>query len=100
MNNTEFPRLRIEVDSVKDRVIHMFSLQHGEMQRLLEEVIEEEMSPEKIHAMMREKVRLQMTAAVSSQIEHFFKWGDGAKLVKSLVEDSIKKELGMTGGGS
>ena len=97
IDSSNVPVLRLELDSMRERVLHAYMSRSGEIGEMVEKALEEALTPEKLEQQIRAEVAVHTKAAVAEQIKRFFQYGDGHKYVKNVVDAALKSELLLQG---
>lgn len=84
MSNS-LPMIRIDIEHFRESVHHAMMLRDDEIKKYVAENLDRALKNINIENI----VEKQMRACIEKEIEDFFKWGDGAKAVKSAVKSSL-----------
>lgn len=95
MNDPRIPTLRIELDAIRENFISAYMTRTGEIEKMVAQIIEAELTPEVLQRHIQEEVRNHLGTAIRKQVKSFFDYGDGHRYVQGIVEAVMKGELGI-----
>lgn len=79
------PIIRIELESMKTAMSHAFSEQMLQMDVMFKQAVEDACEPYRVKAMLAKEAKRCLDDAVRSEVEEYFKYGEGRELVKERV---------------
>jgi len=85
----DLPKIRIEVENMRYQIIHAFASHNDEIEKAVEteliKVIQDYDFAGEINQIAREVI----TQAVKSNLEHFFQYGEGYKIIGEAVAQTL-----------
>lgn len=91
--SVSIPIITLKIDGMRH---HMQLALHEHMMQIdsdVQNAIKEFCTPEHIQDLVSECAEREIEAALKEEIASFFKYGDGRKLIKEIVESQVKKPL-------
>lgn len=86
------PIIRIEVETMKQSMVHMFSQQMLSLDALFKEALDDVCKPEKVQAILTDAANKYMKEALETEIQRYFMFGEGRKFISEKVKEKLDKE--------
>ena len=87
------PLIRIELESMKQTMIHAFSSQMFQLDTQFKKALEEACHPDNIDRILTESANSAIKEVIEEEINNFFRNGDGRKFVAEKVREKLGQEL-------
>jgi len=88
------PLIKIEVEHMRQSMIHAFSEHVLKMDGLFQQAITKACKPEVVQEIVDDAARRYLRQALDEEVKNFLTYGDGRKLVRAEVEKRLKADLG------
>lgn len=88
----EIPLIRIEVETMRQSMIHAFSRQMLRLDEMFKEAINDACQPEKVQAILTEAANKYIQEALKLETERYFLYGEGRKYISEKVKEKLDKE--------
>lgn len=88
------PIIKIELEGMKQCMMHAFSEQLLNMDKAFQVAIEDACRPEKVQALMTDAANRYIAEAVQSETKAFFLYGEGRRLIAAKVLETLRQEEG------
>lgn len=79
------PMIRLEIDHMKQCMIHAFTDFQMNQDTMFKRVIDETLKPEVVEAVLREATERHMKDAIEEATKSFFHYGAGHEIVREMV---------------
>jgi len=86
MNIEALPQLRLEIEHLKYTILAQLGLRGSELGECLSKEVDKAINSYP----WERKVQEVTHAAITSHIEHYFKYGNGSRAIKSAVEEGFR----------
>lgn len=87
------PLIRIEVEHMRQSMVHAFSDHVLKMDGLFQHAITEACKPEVVQEIVDEAARRYLRQALDEEVKNFLTYGEGRKIVRAEVEKRLKADL-------
>lgn len=87
------PLIKIEVEHMRQSMIHAFGEHVLKMDGLFQHAITEACKPEVVQEIVNDAARRYLQQALDEEVKHFLTYGEGRKLVRAEVEKRLKADL-------
>ena len=88
------PLIRIEVEHMRQSMVHAFSKHTIQMDDMFRHAIEQALKPEVVQVIMMEAASKYLAQVIDEEIQHFLKYGQGRQLVRAEVEKRLSADFG------
>ncbi len=85
----ELPRIRLEIESMKYAIIHAFNAQCKDVEKLIDAEVERAITSFDFEKAVRNTVH----EALQSQLDGYFKYGEGREYVDGAIKETFNKAL-------
>lgn len=83
------PQVRIQVDQLKQSMIHYLHVNHEELYRLMGEEIEKTVTQDEIKRIVAEEA----AHCVRDEVQNFFHYGSGKDVIRQAVDGVLEETL-------
>lgn len=87
------PIIRIELEGMRQAITTMLSERELGMDEYVQAELDRFCQPENLQALVRQQVEINLRAALEDSIKNFFRYGDGAKVVKAATNAALMDAL-------
>jgi hypothetical protein len=84
-----FPVIRIEIEGMKQSILHAIMERQLMMDEWVTEAVERELSDDRIKAMIEREVQRTIENTVREEVDKFYRLGKGRGLVASIVQSRL-----------
>ena len=88
------PLIKIEVEHMRQSMIHAFSEHVLKMDGLFQHAITEACKPEVVQEIVDDAARRYLRQALDEEVKNYLTYGEGRKMVRAEVEKRLKADLG------
>lgn len=88
------PIIKIEVEHMRQSMIHAFSEHVLKMDGLFQHAITEACKPEVVQEIVYDAARRYLRQALEEEVKNYLTYGEGRKLVRAEVEKRLKADFG------
>jgi DNA polymerase III delta subunit len=85
----DFPIIRLEVDRMRHSIMTAFSEYQLQFDSDLKHAIEQYCTPDNLQQVLRAAVTRTLDGAIKEEVEKFFRYGEGRKVVADAVKQAI-----------
>ena len=86
-----FPYIRLEIDHMKHALMVALSEYQAKFDSELQSAVDAYFEPENIRRVVAENVKRTIDEAIRRELDSCFKYGDGAGLVREVVNNVLEK---------
>lgn len=90
------PVIRIELERMSKSLCVAIMDEHVAMSEEIERAVKSFCEPNKVQNIVSEQVRRTLTAVIQSEVEQFYRNGDGRKAVKAAVIKRLENDTSFT----
>ena len=87
------PLIKIEVEHMRQSMIHAFSDHVLKMDGLFQHAITEACKPELVQEIVNDAARRHLRQALDEEVKSYLTYGEGRKLVRAAVEKRLQADL-------
>lgn len=87
------PLIKIEVEHMRQSMVHAFSERVLKMDGLFQHAITEACKPEVVQEIVTDAARRYLRQALDEEVKNYLTHGEGRKLVRAEVEKRLKADL-------
>ncbi len=91
MNNS-IPLIRIEVESMRQSMIHAFSEQLVNMDQQFRAAVDDACNPQKVQTILTEAANKYFKQAVEEQTREYFLYGPGRNFIAEKVREKLNDQ--------
>lgn len=88
------PLIKIEVEHMRQSMIHAFSEHVLKMDGLFQHAITAACKPEVVQEIVDDAAQRYLRQALDEEVKNYLTYGEGRKLVRAEVEKRLKADLG------
>jgi len=88
----EMPLIRIEVETMKQSIIHAFNKQMLGLDEMFKVALDDACQPEKVQNILTEAANKYIQEALKLETERYFLFGEGRKYISEKVKKKLDKE--------
>ena len=93
MSGPNMPIIRLEVEHLRQCIMHAFADQQIQYDKIFQQVLQEATTEEAIVQAVRDAVRTELRTKVQEAVKKFFSWGSpGYSIVYELIERQLKED--------
>jgi len=85
------PIIKIEVEHMKQAMLHAFSEQLLNTDTAFKAAIEDACKSEKVQAILTEAANKYLKEAIESETEGYFRYGDGRKAIAEKIKEHLDR---------
>lgn len=89
----ELPRIRIELQSMKQTIEHAFAGYHDECSRAVSEQLQSVVDNFDFGAAVRAQAEACLSKSIREAIENYFSYGDGRRELNKIIESAMRPIL-------
>lgn len=86
------PLIRIEVETMKQSIIHAFNKQMLGLDEMFKVALDDACQPEKVQNILTEAANKYIQEALKLETERYFLFGEGRKYISEKVKKKLDKE--------
>jgi phenylpyruvate tautomerase PptA (4-oxalocrotonate tautomerase family) len=86
------PIIRLEIEGMKQTIMHAMTHHMAAMDSQINAAVERACTPEAITVLIEDVARKQIAAAVTSEVENFYRYGEGRRAIKAAVIATLAKD--------
>lgn len=86
------PLIRIEVEAMKQSMVHAFSQQMLNLDELFKAALDDACQPEKVQNILTEAANKYIKEALDFETQRYFLFGEGRKAISEKVKEKLDKE--------
>lgn len=94
MNQQHMPVLRIELEGMKFVMLQALDKHRLEMDQMIQEAVTRACDPEVIQSKLDVMAQQAIEAAIKSEIDSFYRYGEGREILKALISERLMKKAG------
>ena len=85
------PRVTIELEGMKQQIVHAFSSRNQEIETAIEEQLTKAINTFPFEETVLKLSREIISAAIKDALEHYFKYGEGREAIQQAVTDKLNE---------
>ena len=89
---SNYPIVRITIENMKYTLLAAMEDQIGNMDEQIKIAIDQACEPERIQQMLNDVSKKEIDKAVTSEIERFFRYGNGMMAIKEAVSKQLERD--------
>lgn len=86
------PIIRLSIDSMKQTVLAALTEYQAQVDADIQAALEECCTPEHLREVLHEETRRTLDAVIREEVESFFRYGEGRKVVAEAVKTKLLKK--------
>lgn len=87
---SSMPIIRFELEGMRQAIVIALSDYMVRMDSDIQAAIDRVMTPENIAAVIEDTAKREIDAAIQSEIQSFFRFGNGRDIIKKAVADQLE----------
>lgn len=89
----QLPRIRMELEGMKESIVHALGMHSQEIERHVEEELSKAIEAFDFEFIVRDAANDAVAKAVRQAIETYFSYGDGHKAIEEIVNDGLRRAV-------
>lgn len=85
------PRVTIQLEGMKQQIVHAFSSHNEEVEQAIEEQLSVAIKSFPFEETILKMSREVISASIKEALEHYFKYGEGREVIKRAVVERLDK---------
>jgi tRNA(Leu) C34 or U34 (ribose-2'-O)-methylase TrmL len=94
--NTPLPLIKIEVESMRQAMVHAFSQQMLQMDEMFKHAINEACRPERVKFIIEEAAMKYTKEAMDVEVKNYLLYGEGRRAIAQRVKERLDEDYDLT----
>ena len=93
MSGPNLPIIKLEVEHLRQCVVHAFAEQQIQYDKIFKQVLQEATTQEAVVQAVRDAVRTELRTKVQEAVKKFFSWGSpGYSIIYELIQRKLRED--------